>query len=32
VGNASVDTLWVAPVLEVVMVREDDYWVGASHK
>ncbi len=28
-GNASVDSLWVSPVLEVVVVREDDDWVGA---
>jgi len=29
-GNASVDLLQVTPVLEVVVVHEDDYWVGAS--
>ncbi len=31
-GNAPVDSLWVSPVLEVVVVRKDDYRVGASHE
>ena len=31
-GDAPVNSLWVSPVLEVVVVREDDYWVGASDK
>src|SRR6266404_1863759 len=29
-GDAPVDPLWVSPVLEVIMVREDNHWVGAS--
>ncbi len=29
-GDAPIDSLRVMPVLEVVMVREDDNWVGAS--
>src|SRR6266436_7366422 len=28
-GDASVDSLRVSPVLEVVVVHEDDDWVGA---
>ncbi len=31
-GDAPVNSLWVAPVLEVVVVRKDDDWVGASNK
>ncbi len=31
-GDAPVDSLWVSPVLEVVMVREDDNWVGAPNE
>ncbi len=31
-GDASVDSLRVSPVLEVVVVREDDDWVGASYE
>ncbi len=29
-GDAPVDSLWVTPVLKVVMVCEDDNWVGVS--
>ncbi len=29
-GDASVDSLRVSPVLEVIVVCEDDNWVGAS--
>jgi len=32
VGNVPVDLLWVPPVLEVVVVREDDDRVRASDK
>ncbi len=28
-GNVSVNSLRVSPVLEIVVVREDDDWVGA---
>ena len=28
-GDAPIDSLRVSPVLEVVVVREDDDWVGA---
>ena len=31
-GDAPVNSLRVAPVLEVVMVRKDDDWVGAPNE
>ncbi len=31
-GDAPVDPLRMSPILEVVVVREDDYWVGTSYK
>ena len=27
-----VDSLWMSPILEVVVVHEDEYWVGAPYK
>jgi len=31
-GDASVDLLWVAPILEVVVVHEDGYRVGTPYE